>query len=249
MGSSHMLGATYHSPCRIVSFTGSLLSALSYPRFQLTKKRATGVEVYLVNTRKLPRDVWIFPATILAKIMDIKPKGVPWHDDPFHHYLLFGCLPPDDDAFVGRIHFKGIHSEFNVLLPGFDYPDPHERFNASYDRMIWSGFYGSPAPGVQISVNDIFIARSAANDLILPIEDKDVHFRITMMFLTLRKRQWNQGSFQQLRDALAGKWYFRLLLPRLLLTSMLGVSNSIDVPVYIDGLNHSSQDGGRGRVG
>ncbi|KAH7109529.1 hypothetical protein EDB81DRAFT_426580 [Dactylonectria macrodidyma] len=197
-----MLGEKYHAPCRIVSFTGSLLWALTYARFQLIKKRATCVELYLVDTLKLPRDVWIFPAAILARILDIKPKGVPWHDDPYHHYLLFGCLPRDDNAVVGRILFKGIPSEFNALVPGFDYPDSHERLNASLDRMILMGF--SWSAGTQITANDISIARRAADELILPIKDKDVHFQIAMMFLSLRKRKWDQSGFQKLRDAFEG---------------------------------------------
>lgn len=205
-----MLGEAYHAPCRIVSFTGSLLWALSYARFQLIKKRATCVELYLVDTMKLSRVVWIFPATALARILDIKPRGVPWHDDPYHHYLLFGCLPRDNSAVVGRIVFNGIRSEFNALVPRFDYTDPHEGLNASLSRMISMGF----SENAQISVTDISIARQAADELISPIEDKDVHFQITMMFLSLRKRKWDQGSFQKLRDAFVGKWFSRLYLFR-----------------------------------
>ena len=75
--SSHMLKEEYYAPGRIVSFTGSLLWALNYARYQLRKQKATCVELYLVDTLKLPREMWIFPATILARILDIKPKGIP----------------------------------------------------------------------------------------------------------------------------------------------------------------------------
>jgi len=129
-------------PCRIVSLTGSLLWALGYARFQLIKKKATSVELCLVDTLKFPPQTLIFPATTLARILDIKPKGVPWHDDPYHEYLLFGCLPGDDNAVVGRIPFERIPPEFNALIPGLYYTDPHEGLNASLDWMTWSGFLG-----------------------------------------------------------------------------------------------------------
>lgn len=65
------------------------------------------------------------------------------------------------------------------------------------------GFWDS----AQISTNDISIAQRAADKFISPIEDKDVHFQIAMMFLSLRKKKWDQGGFQKLRDVFAGEWY------------------------------------------
>lgn len=189
----------------------------------------------------------IFPATTLARILDIKPKGVPWHDDPYHEYLLFGCLPGDDNAVVGRIPFERIPPEFNALLPGLYYTDPHEGLNASLDWMTRSGFLGGRATGVQIY--DIYIARRAADELILPIDDKDMHFQIVMMFLSLRKRRWDQGDVQTLRDAFVGKCFFRFHPFRTFACLHFRSSNTLDVPVCVEGLNHSRQVGGRDRVG
>lgn len=244
-----MLEKQYLAPCRIVSFTVSLLWALSYARFQL-KEGATSVELYLVDTLELPRDVRIVSAANIAKFLHIKPQGVHWHDDPYHEYLLFGCLPRDDNAIVGRINFQGIHPGFNALVPGFDCR-LREGLHASLDRfrMTWEGLFACLATGAEISANDISIARQVVDELIPPIEDKDVHFRITMMFLSLRKRKWDQGGFQKLRDAFAGKWFFRLYLFWTFAYLHLRCSNPVDVPVYVEGLNHSPQDGGPGRVG
>ncbi|RYO87787.1 hypothetical protein DL766_004615 [Monosporascus sp. MC13-8B] len=76
--------------------------------------------------------------------------------------------------------------------------------NASLRRMTWMSFSGSP--GAQISANHMSVARQAADELlILSLEDEDVHFQIIMMFLSLRKRKWDQGGFQKLRDAFVGK--------------------------------------------
>jgi hypothetical protein len=75
------------------------------------------------------------------------------------------------------------------------------RFEADFvKRMTRMGFL----EGARISANDISIACRAAGELI-PTEDKDLHFQIAMMFLSLRKRKWDQEGPQNLRDAFAGK--------------------------------------------
>lgn len=99
------------------------------------------------------------------------------------------------------------------------------------------GFSGSA--GAQISANDISIARRAADEIIPPIEDKVVHFEIAMMFLSLRKRKWDQDGFQKLRTAFTGKWFFRIHLFRTVAYINLRYSSPIDILIYIEGLNHS----------
>jgi hypothetical protein len=48
--------------------------------------------------------------------------------------------------------------------------------------------------GASISSDDKSTACQAADQLISSIEDKDVHFQITLMFLSLRKRKWDHND-------------------------------------------------------
>jgi hypothetical protein len=110
--SGHMMAYEYQSPCKIVSFTASLLWVLCRARFLLTTKGMNEVQLFLIDIQKPPQDVAGYPAAFHFTVLEIGSRNRSYHDDPYHEYLLFGRLDKNADAVIGRHTF----SSFSTLL-------------------------------------------------------------------------------------------------------------------------------------
>ncbi|KAI1298343.1 hypothetical protein F5Y03DRAFT_269424 [Xylaria venustula] len=104
---------------------------------------------------------------------------------------------------LGSIYFQAnTRWEINTLLPGFEGHDHPESLHQSLERLRrGNNIFRNPADatGASISDDDIWAASLGASGF-LESFDLDVHFQITMMFLSLRKRDWNKEAWAKIRN-------------------------------------------------
>lgn len=133
--SSHLMGQNYYPPCQITSLTTSLLWALNYAHYLLSRG-FQDVQIILINGFKLSTSHG-YPATTLVKFLDVQKNRRHWHDDPYHEYLVFGGIP--ERAIVSTVNFDNeLVSMINNLLPGFDQFDASEFLYSSLCRLSLS---------------------------------------------------------------------------------------------------------------
>ncbi|KAI9854715.1 MAG: hypothetical protein M1813_000898 [Trichoglossum hirsutum] len=94
--SSHLMQEHVLTP--FVSLTNSLLWALNWMR-SMNNKGATDIELYLIDTRKIPYDC-ISPAWVLKEYYKVPNCGKVWHDDPAHELLVYYHIP--EEAVIGK---------------------------------------------------------------------------------------------------------------------------------------------------
>ncbi|KAK4148748.1 hypothetical protein C8A00DRAFT_19475, partial [Chaetomidium leptoderma] len=187
--SAHMIGEKYYnSPCAILSLTGSLLWALNYAHWLLSQGRLD-IQIFLVDAWEIPKES-ISPAGFLAAHLEVAPLDIPWHDDPYHEYFVFGHVP--SHAILGSVGIESAAGkEINTLLPGFGQLHPRERLHESLGRLQrWTNVWGKLAAVASVTDDEIWAAGLTARKF-LRNPHPDVHFEITMMFLALRKRDWS----------------------------------------------------------
>ncbi|KAI0147561.1 hypothetical protein GGR57DRAFT_247165 [Xylariaceae sp. FL1272] len=152
--SNHLLQEEYASNIRITSLTGSLLWALNYAHFLERQGFFKDIKLSLIDTTKISKGN-IFPAACCIRRFDIEPQDIPWHDDPYHEYLVFYSLP--DDAVISSIKLEddggewNFRSSLNLLLPGYHRFSPlEERLHRSFERFQ-SPWYALPVSQTLIS--------------------------------------------------------------------------------------------------
>lgn len=197
-----MLQKDYDSPCMITSFTGSLLWALNYAHWLLSRGRG-GVVIILVDAWLMPKGR-VYPASFIARYLEVQPLGIRWHDDPYHEHLAFGDVP--SHAILGTVGFDSVQVEdINMLLPGFNQLYRRETLHGSLSRFLrWVDAFGRPSNTANVTDDDIWVAGLVARQF-LRQPDTDIHFQIAMMFLSLRKRDWNRGAWIELMNVFKGK--------------------------------------------
>ncbi|KAH6883818.1 hypothetical protein B0T10DRAFT_493879 [Thelonectria olida] len=199
-----MIGEYYDAPCEITSLTGSLLWGLNYAHWLLSRGYGD-IQIFLVDTWKMPKGR-IYPAKFLATYLGVAPRNIHWHDDPYHEYFMFGGVP--SNAILGSVNLESVRGrEINTLLPGFHQLDRDERLHESLDRFrkSWTNIFGFPADAASVTNDDIWAAGWTAGR-ILQNPDKNIHFQIAMMFLSLRKRDWNKEVWVEIQNVFEGVW-------------------------------------------
>ena len=104
-----------------------------------------------------------------------------------HEYFAFGNVALD--AVLGSAGLQSSKErKVNTLLPRLSQLGERERLlgGLSVLRAGWKDAFGRQIPGTPIS-NEIETARSTARKFVGD-EDKDLHFQVTTVFLSLRKR-------------------------------------------------------------
>lgn len=131
----------------------------------------------------MPEDT-IYRARSLPKCPELEKEGVDWHNDPYHEYLVFGPVPAD--TIVGSVKLHSVTNEINRLLPGFDLLDCRDGLHEGLARFeLWTDFCAI----VDGHEDDISAAMLLAEKLVH--SDREAQFQITMMFLTLRERNYD----------------------------------------------------------
>lgn len=199
-----MAGEDYDSPFIITSLTGSLLWALNYAHY-LLRQGYSDVELYLINTLKIPEGQ-VYAARFLSAFLKIKPLGVPWHDNPYHESFVFCGVPVD--AVLGVVRLDSVEEalmkkSIDILLPGYGQLDRQERLYRSLDRFQRP--WNIPGQGARVTDQDIYIATWIARQFMRNF-DQDVHVLISMMFLSLRKRAWDEEACDTLATEFEGVW-------------------------------------------
>jgi hypothetical protein len=239
----------YEAPCVIISLTGSLLWGLNYAHYLLSRGK-TDIRIILVDTWRIPEGR-IYPAPFLARYLEVKPVGEPWHDDPYHEYFAFGGIPAN--AVLGSVSLASVTGkEISILLPGFNYLDKGERFHWSLERFQTGGWPQAvfavlemiPANGAAVTDDDIDAARLTAAKFLNDF-DTDIHFQISMMFLSLRKRDWNKDAWVKIEGVFGGMWpwFNTLTCPDImLLTWWVKCLHPVTLSVQVQELRDRSKD-------
>lgn len=195
--SCHLLELPYEAPFAITSLTGSLLWALNYAHW-LLRGYFIDVKIHLIDTRGIREDR-ICPATILVRTLNVKRRDKPWHDDPYHEYFVFGGV--SQQHILGSIDVDGFDGPtINTLIPGFGTIIRHERLHRSLCRFRL--LLECPHEA-QVSNRDMAAALKVAAQLHL---QGDKLLTVTVMFLALRRRKWDQAAFQMVLDRFHGMY-------------------------------------------
>ncbi|KAH0541757.1 hypothetical protein FGG08_003779 [Glutinoglossum americanum] len=116
-----------------VSLTNSPPRALDWMR-SINNKGATDIELYLIDTRKIPYD-HISPAWVLKEYCKVPNCGKVWHDDPAHELLVYYHIP--EEAVTGKAKLDDVRSRLRSCFPA-SFEDqtkeviaPLKRFRAS----------------------------------------------------------------------------------------------------------------------
>lgn len=196
----------YDAPFVITSLTGSLLWALNYAHFLLSRGEQE-IRIVLVDAWSARTD-HIYPARYVTACLEIPPLGVRWHDDPYHEYFVFGDFP--SDAILGSFELDSAADEdLNILVPGFNIVDRYEGLLDSLSRFQreWKNsgaIFDTLADPVGITDDDLWAARAVASRFTDP-DDPDIQFQLTMMFLALRNRDWKRPDvWSAVRDMFQG---------------------------------------------
>ncbi|KAI1318489.1 hypothetical protein F5Y16DRAFT_118102 [Xylariaceae sp. FL0255] len=168
------------------------------------------IRISLVDTWKI-RAGGIHPATFLAKSLGVIPLGKAWHDDPYHEYFVLGDVPLE--ASLGSVGLRSATGrEINALLPGFGHLDRQEGLHESLRRfkIQWTGIFGGGLDGVGVTDEETRAAFLIAQEFLQNC-DPDIHFQIAMMFLSLRKREWNGEVWTKLQVLFRGVWLLYIM--------------------------------------
>lgn len=187
----------------ITSLTGSLLWALNYA-YWLLRKGYGDINVLLIDTGKIPEGT-IYPASFLVKYLEIQPLGISWHDNPYHEYLAFGNLPAD--AVLGSVGLRSTNGpEINTLLPSFSQIGKWESLHDSLWILQagWKDVFDREVKGVPITDEEVQAAQCTAFKFV-GCDNKDLHFQVAIMFLSLRKRVWNREAYTKIQRKFEGK--------------------------------------------
>jgi len=112
-----MTGKHYDAPGVITSLIGSLVWGLNYAHWLLSQG-CGDIQIFLIDSWKLPEDR-IYPARFLATYLEVIPLNIPWYDDPYHEYFVFGDVL--SHAILGSVNLQSVTGEeINILLPGFN---------------------------------------------------------------------------------------------------------------------------------
>jgi hypothetical protein len=202
--SAHLIGQPYEAPCSLVSFTGSLLWALNYAHW-LLRQGDGDIRLFLIDTWRIPVGR-IYPAGSIAAYLEIVPRGIPWHDDPYHEYLGLGF--PPHEALLGFINISSVMGEdINTLLPLFNRFDPKEHLLSSLRQFqaSWNP-HQIFIPVKGITNKDVSAAVVLARKILQQFpQSEGTHFQITMMFLALQKRDWyNREAYDAIHREFPG---------------------------------------------
>jgi len=197
-----MAGRYYYAPFVISSLTGSLLWALTYADW-LRRQRYKAIQIFLVDTWKIPEDKF-YPARFLAAYLEVPVLNIPWHDDPYHEYFAFGGVP--SDTIVGHVDLPWAAKWMHTLLPALRQLRLNEGLLRSHYwlRMGWTDILGRPVKGARVTYDDIADACVIADKFLCYPDNKDFRFPIAMMFLSLRKRNWDEEAWVKIRSAFKG---------------------------------------------
>jgi len=200
-----MAGHYYDASFPITSLTGSLLWALNYA-YWLRRQRYEGIQIFLVDIWKIPVDRF-YPAQFLAEYLDVPPLNMPWHDDPYHEYFVFGGVP--SSAILGSSDLlPWVAIGMHTLLPALDDIHRNEGLLQSLHRLQMGWIDGSG----WLLEGDRHISRKAIayayeiTDSFLRYSDKEFRFPIAMMFLSLRRRDWDEEAWVNIQSEFKGVW-------------------------------------------
>lgn len=202
--SAHLKWDEYHAPCPLISFTGSLLWALNYAHW-LLRQGDGDIRLFRIDAWRIPVGR-IYPASSLAAYLEIAPRGILWHDDPYHEYLGLGF--PPHEALLGCINISLVTGEeVNTLLPLFNLVDPNEGLLSSLRQfqVSWNP-HQIFIPVKGITNKDVSAAVVLARKILQQYpQSEDTHFQITMVFLALQKRDWyNREAYDAIHRELPG---------------------------------------------
>lgn len=171
------------------------------------RKGKKDVQIFLVDCRRLP-DSRMYAAPFLATFLEVGPRKIRWHDDPYHEYFVLGGIPVD--AIVGSVdvnHQSLVGWGINTLLPGFSQLNQQEGLHASLVQFIMihqndqNTIFRNGVRLADVTDEDILAAGRLA-DIFLKRADnpanRRIFFQVTMMFLSLRKRIWNANVWDRM---------------------------------------------------
>jgi hypothetical protein len=208
--SAHMAEIKYEAPYyTITSVTGSLLWALNYAHW-LVRKGKKDVQIFLIDCRRISEGR-IYAAPFLAAFLQVAPRKIPWHDDPYHEYFVFGGIP--SDAILGSVyvnHQSLAGWEINTLLPGFSQFNEQDGLHASLEQFIMihqNTIFRNVVRLADVTDKDILAACMLAEKFLddrVNHDNRCILFQITVMFLSLRKRNWKANVWGRILRVFQG---------------------------------------------
>jgi hypothetical protein len=196
---SHLLGDPPSS--QLLSLTGSLLWALNFAHYK-HRRGNRGFHIWLIDTWKIPQQQ-IQPAWVLTEYLKVQSNGKPWHDNPYHEYLVEYKIPRK--AILGDMQLDFRDNRIRTLIPALINVPDDEGLHRSLEWCRFPFHVAAAAERslhttqalIDISQQDFQAAWSLAGDFGLNRQDQ---LAVMTMFLSLRPRKWDRSAWTSLTN-------------------------------------------------